>query len=74
MMVLKVFLLFINILSFTGVIIILPLGIYDFFAGREKADALLQKAGFNYNKIEVIFIILLAISFLTYIIRKSIFS
>ena len=71
MTIIKNILLVLNIMSFFSVIIIFPFGVYEFFAGRERAENLLRKINisFKYTTIEILFLICLGICIATYIIR-----
>lgn len=73
MTIIKTILLVVNIVSFAGVIIILPFGIYEFFAGRERAECFLRNLNVNmsYKNIEIIFFVCLVVAFVTYIIRDQ---
>lgn len=70
MAILENILFFINKISFAILIIMLPFGIYDFLAGRIRAEMLLEKLKipFTAKFIDTIALISLLLSFVTYII------
>lgn len=71
MTVVKIILLIINIISFAVVVICLPLGIYEFFRGRQRAEEFWKRknTSISYKTLEVIYLICLGVAFVTYIIR-----
>ena len=73
MIALKIFLLIINIVSLGVVVILLPLGIYEFFNGRPSAQKLVEKLKipFSYEKLECIFLICLFVALISFIIRDQ---
>ena len=75
MTIIETILLVINIISFGFVVIMLPLGIYEYFAGKERAETFIKKIGVtvSYRTIEILYLICLVLALVTYILRDSIF-
>ncbi len=71
---LKIVLLCINILSLVGIVVFLPFGIYEFFAGRQSAENFLAKTKIplSYTSVEVLFLVSLSVAFVTYLLLNQI--
>ena len=71
MNILSTFLLIINILCIVLFVMLLPLVLYDYFGGRERLDAMLEKLNFRFRwkTVDNIAVILLFIAFVSYIVR-----
>ena len=71
MNILSTILLIINILCIVLFVMLLPLVLYDYFGGRERLDAMLEKLNvrFRWKTVDNIAVILLFIAFVSYIVR-----